>query len=198
MASEEIAEFDRGEQDGRTPRAAADEFGADGHAVTQALSPWMYLECRTCRQTFRRGDRVVRDRATGEVGHVDPALRCAVVPAKTDTVTAAGEADTLRFTNGLLDAWPTAGRVPVTVLAADAVQVPRRAGGHRRPLLCQGCGHTFRVGESVVVCLCRPQRPGSCITAIHRDPGAGLTCWETTHPTGSVDVCPWQLTRVPP
>lgn len=191
----EITDFAAGHAEGLDPQPTDDEFSDDGYAVTQATSPWIYLICQTCGQSFRRGDRVARDQATGEVRHLDPALSCAVQAGQGPAPYGDGS-DAAMFGAGLLAEWPTVGGVPVTVLGPDAWQVADR-GEVSRPPLCQGCSHTFRAGESVVICLCHPHDPGECVTAIHRDPAAGLSCWEMTHPEGSVSVCPWRMVRVP-
>lgn len=190
-----VSAFTAGLADGLDPQPAAgdDTLERDGEAITQATSGWIYRECRTCGHTFRRGDHVTLDRDTGQVRHLDPALDCAVPappePAGRGTTAAA------EFAHGLHKAFPPLHDVRVTRLGPDAVQLPDRSGD-RRPMLCQGCGHTFRAGESVVVCLCHPHDPGRCVTAIHRDPGAGLPCWEITYPEGRVDVCPWRWVAV--
>lgn len=188
--------FERGLADGLDPQPVVDgDEGeqVDGRAVTQPSSPWVYLSCTGCGHTFRRGDVVERDRATGRVRHLDPALHCAgpAASGSEDAPVAVAE----QFARGLLEAWPTRDEVPVTVLKAGDWHLPDPAGGGRPPL-CQGCGHTFRESESVVVCLCHPHDPGECRTAIHRDPRAGLPCWENTHPSGQVGICPWRLVRV--
>jgi len=190
----ETSAFRQGLVDGLDPQPTDGELGAEGQAVTHASSPWHHRICTTCGNSFRRGDAVRRNATTGEIQHLDPGLHCATgaKPATDEDQSPDGEA--LSFAAGLLEAWPTRYSVPVTRLTADAWQVARP--GSRRPPLCQGCGHTFRAGEYVVICPCRPYDPGGCVAAIHRDPGAGLPCWEQTHPEGSVEVCPWRLVRL--
>ncbi|WP_261567253.1 hypothetical protein [Frankia gtarii] len=60
-------------------------------------------------------------------------------------------------------------------------------------LRCETCGHTFRAGEHVVVCPCG-RHPTTCIAAVHRDPAAGVTCWDGWRPDGVLTRCPVSLT----
>jgi hypothetical protein len=188
--SEEVAEFWAGVREGEDPQSPADEFDVGREAVTQKSSPWANSDpCRTCGQTFRRGDRVVVDERG--VRHLDPALGCALDRP-------AGGADDAvearEFSAGLLAAWPAAPGVDVVTLAAHDWHVAR-PGPWRKPT-CIQCGDTFRVGETVVLCPCRPGAGGGgwpqdrCGYAIHRDPAAGLPCWESWRPTGEVTLCP--------
>ena len=65
--------------------------------------------------------------------------------------------------------------------------------------VCVQCAHTFRPGEMVVICPCQPApAPGAvrCGKAIHRDPAAGLPCWEGWQPSDEVAVCPVRHARV--
>jgi hypothetical protein len=195
--SDETAAFDAGMADGLDPQPTGAEFGADGQGVTHSSSTWHHRICTTCGNSFRRNDLVIRDATTGRVQHLDPALRCAA----TDADPAASwderaESEASAFAAGLLETWPPRNGVPVTRLSRYAWQVSRP--GSTRPPLCQGCAHTVRAGETVVICPCNPHDPGECRTAIHRDPGMGLPCWEQTRPEGYVEVCPWRLVRVPP
>ncbi|WP_322763384.1 hypothetical protein [Frankia sp. Cr2] len=120
------------------------------------------------------------------------------------------------FAAGLLAAWPPAGDVPIVRLAPHALQVARPDLGPDAPKLlnapksnapksnapkfldaptCLVCGHTFRAGEHVVVCPCGMYR-GFCVAAVHRDPVAGLTCWDDWRPDGALTHCPVTLNRV--
>ena len=193
--SEETAAFDAGLTDGLDPQPTGAEFGADGLAVTHSSSTWHHRSCTACGNSFRRGDLVVRDATTGRVQHLDPSLRCAATDADSaGSQDGRAESEAAAFAVGLLETWPPRNGMPVTRLSADAWQVAHP--GRARPPLCQGCGHTFRAGETVVICPCNPPDPGECRTAIHRDPGMGLPCWEQTRPEGYVEVCPWRLVRV--
>jgi hypothetical protein len=184
------AAFRAGVAEGLDPQPDDDVATEGRSAVTHVSSPWYGEVCTTCAHTFRRGDEVARQAQTGDMQHLDPALRCAT----SADAAPQGGADTAEFTEGLRQAWPPRNGIPITTLASDARQVARH--GDRRPPLCQACGHTFRAGESVVLCPCYPYDPGPCVSAMHRDPGAGMPCWEQAEPTGVVEVCPWQLTRV--
>jgi len=193
---DEAAAFRSGIAEGLDPQPAVGEIATDGRAVTHSSSTWYHRICTTCGNSFRRGDAVIRNAATGQLRHLDPALRCAVLDGDPEL---RADPDSAAFSAGLLAEFPAHGGVPVTRLAPDAWQVARP--GDIRPPVCQGCGHTFRGRESVVICPCHPFEPGECRAAIHRDPGAGLLCWEQTAPAGRVEVCPWRLvrlSRVPP
>ncbi|WP_250287140.1 hypothetical protein [Frankia sp. CiP1_Cm_nod2] len=108
---------------------------------------------------------------------------------------ASGDAEELAaFAAGLLVAWPPAGDVPVVRLAAHAPQVARPGPG-LDAAGCLVCGHTFRPGEQVVVCPCGMYRE-VCVAAVHRDPVAGLTCWDDWRPDGGLTHCPVTLNRV--
>ncbi|WP_322779707.1 hypothetical protein [Frankia sp. Cas4] len=214
----ELAALEAGISEGLDPQPSGEALegspvGGDGSrtAVTHSESWWTHLRCRTCGHTFRRGDRV-RVRGADDaalVVHLDPALRCEGETA-TDTAnrTANGTAqdagkdaeDLAAFAAGLLDAWPPAGDVPVVRLAPHALQVARPDMGPDAPKFldapkCLVCGHTFRAGEHVVVCPCGMYR-GFCVAAVHRDPVAGLTCWDDWRPDGELTHCPVTLNRV--
>ena len=191
---DEAAAFWAGVVDGEDPQPPDSGIAAGAEAVTQKTSGWFHAICRTCGHTFRRGDRVVRDADTGEVRHLDPRLRCGTTEIEADTTDSEADA----FAAGMLEAWPPADHVGVVTLTADHWQVARPMAGFRPPV-CMECGHTFRAGESVVICPCRPHRGderGGCGAAIHRDPAAGLPCWERWRPTGDLAVCPVRHTRV--
>jgi hypothetical protein len=192
----EGAAFARGVEEGRDPQPEVDEQAAEGMAVTQKSSSWAYQFCTTCGHTFRRGDRVLRG-ADGSVRHLDARLRCAVTD---ESVTATATDEARAFAEGLLAAWPPAAHVEVVTLAAGDWRIARAGRALSAPV-CVQCAHTFRPGEMVVVCPCQPApAPGSvrCGKAIHRDPAAGLPCWESWKPSGDVRVCPVSHTRVDP
>ncbi len=213
-AVDEVAALETGVEEGFDPQpsgAATDgaddgPLGRDGSrtAVTHSESWWTHLRCTRCRHTFRRGDRVrLRgDAATGDaasVVHLGPALRCADEVAGTRHPSsggdAAGDAEELAaFAAGLLAAWPPVGDAPVVRLAVHASQVARPDMGPDAPA-CLVCGHTFRPGEHVVVCPCGVHR-AVCVAAVHRDPVAGLTCWDDWRPDGELTHCPVTLNRV--
>ncbi|WP_239382647.1 hypothetical protein [Frankia sp. CIT1] len=219
-ALDELADLDVGINEGLDPQPPAEAsddgpVGRDGSrsAVTHSESWWTHLRCTRCGHTFRRGDRVrLRGDATtgdpGSVVHLDPALGCADEAVATrqhpapsgdtaaDAVTNTAEdaAELAAFAAGLLDAWPPAGDAPVVRLAPHAFQVARPDMGPDAPK-CLVCAHTFRPGEQVVVCPCGLHR-GVCVAAVHRDPVAGLTCWDDWQPDGTLTHCPVTLNRV--
>jgi hypothetical protein len=166
---------------------------ADGSAVTIGTSWWHTALCTGCGHTFRRGDRVTVDRATRTVRHLNPALRCAV---STPDGGAEASADEAEFSAGLHDAWPISGDLPVARVDDVPGLLAPPVHGFRRPA-CLFCAHTFRPGELVVVCPCTPLQP-RCSSAVHRDPGQGLVCWESWHPDSKIKVCPVLLTRAAP
>jgi hypothetical protein len=193
-----LAHFAAGLADGLDPQPAAGT--ADGVAVTSASSWWSGLTCHSCGHTFRRGDRVRTTSGAATPVHLDLALGCAP-PEGTSDRGATGEDPALaEFAAGLAEAWPPADGVRVVRLAPDDWHVARV--GHRgRPVTCLYCAHTFRGGEYVVMCPCRSSggaspREEGCGAAIHRDPAAGLPCWENWRPEGAVTVCPVRMTMV--
>jgi hypothetical protein len=175
---------------GLSPQPEQDD--TEGVAITRVSSWWNHLRCRSCGHTFRRGDRVrvrTRDRS---VVHLVPGLGCADT---TDADQAQEEIDAFR--GGLLSAWPPKAGIRLQQLARDDWRIPRGPDDLRESNVCLHCGHTFRVGEVVVVCPCRPaltqageQKTAACGRAIHRDPALGLSCWESWRPDGFVSVCP--------
>jgi hypothetical protein len=192
------AELQEGILLGLTPQPALDDD--DGEAVTKLSSPWNHLRCDRCSHTFRRGDRVRVNRRERTVLHLVPGLGCAA-PAGTD----AAEEEFAAFRAGLLSAWPAPVGTRVQQLAAGDWRIPHGPGDVRDAHLCLHCGHTFRAGEYVVVCPCRPELPltpggppqrAACGRAVHRDPAIGLPCWESWRPDGRVIVCPVTQIRV--
>jgi hypothetical protein len=183
--TDETVDFWDGVLEGTDPQPVDDKIETGRESITQKASPWANNEpCATCRQTFREGDRVV----LGEHGvqHLDPALGCAVArPADAE----ADETEARELSAGLLAAWPPGAGVQVVTLTAADWQVARPGSG-RKPPACFYCGATFRVGETVVICPCRPGGADPCGKTIHRDPSAGLPCWESWLPTGVVTLCP--------
>lgn len=185
-----VAAFRLGEQSAFEPPPA--ETGPDSEVITTKDSWWNHLICPTCGHTFRRGDRVRHDPGSASVVHLDPALDCAGPPRQSGAVMASAtlpSADDLaQFADGLAKTWPPAGKVPVTRLAPGDWRTARP----RPPLeraRCLYCAHTFRDGEHVVICPCGPRDP-TCGAAVHRDPAAGLVCWESWQPDGQVRQCP--------
>lgn len=192
---DEAAEFDLGVRQGTDPRPAPRTTGS-GVAMTQTGSEWSYRYCATCGHTFRRGDRVLLS-DPARVHHLVPGLNCGIDPRGGGEEQAADEARS--FAEGLLSAWPPHRGTAVVALAADDWRIPRPGGP--RPPVCLFCAHTFRPGELVVVCPCRPGGTAqagrvSCGAAVHRDPAAGLPCWERWRPAGEVTVCPVTKARV--
>jgi len=209
-------EFLTGVQWGLDPQPAGDLVGRDGRAVTSVSSPWNHKRCRSCGHSFRRGDEVLIGDGFGNVVHADPWLDCtpsaqdpagqdamnspagpdgtvAAMSRVTMTGDATGQRDAAAFAVGLLHVFPVAGGIPVRLLEPADWRVPRSADDPSPT--CLYCGHTFRAGECVVVCPCRPLDP-RCGSAVHRDPAAGLTCWEAWRPDSSLKVCPVTLSRV--
>lgn len=96
--------------------------------------------------------------------------------------------------SGLMEAWPPGPGARIRQLSPDDWRVDRRHRPGERPPACLYCGHTFRAGEFVVCCPCG--REPECGAAVHRDPAAGLPCWERWRPRGRTDLCPVTLERV--
>jgi len=174
-----------------------DDEGTADQATTTLMSWWNHLQCETCGHTFRRGDRVRHDAQTSAVAHLDPALNCgapvdAAAPVTADTP-ADGTDDLSEFADGLDTTWPPAGDTPVTRLEPGdwRTMEPRPPLARAR---CLYCGHTFRNSEHVIVCPCSPSAP-ACGAAVHRDPAAGLICWESWQPSGQVRLCPVTSSR---
>jgi hypothetical protein len=195
---EAAAELEFGISLGLSPLPEQDE--TDGVAITKLSSWWNHLHCRTCGHTFRRGDRVRVNMAERTVTHLVPGLACGE-PAGDS----AADAEVAAFRAGVLAAWPVPEGVRVRQLAADDWRIPAGPADLREANVCLHCGHTFRAGEYVVVCPCRPALPqaadgeprtASCGRAVHRDPAAGLSCWEQWRPDGVVTVCPVTQVRV--
>ena len=169
-------------------RTSAPGATAGGERVTGLENCWWsQIRCRHCGHTFRRGDRVRVDADTRDVRHLDPALGCGAAPG-----TPAGVPDDVRaFTDALVATWPSPPGYTVVRLAAGhpLLAPPLRELGRKS---CLRCGHTFREGETVIVCPCR--RADACRAAVHRDPALGLACWEAMAPRGSLPHCPIFLT----
>lgn len=191
------AELDYGISLGLSPRPERDE--ASGETVTRLSSWWNHLRCRHCGHTFRRGDRVRVDTAKRTVVHLIPGLNCAVTAdpgSRTDEMT--------KFRQGLLAAWPVPEGLRIHLLGIGDWRIPDGPGDLREGNVCLHCGHTFRPGEYVVICPCTLARSAAdgavpsaaCGRAVHRDPAAGLSCWESWRPDGTVTVCPVTQIRV--
>jgi hypothetical protein len=192
--ADEAAELDYGISLGLSPQPELDTAGDDGLAVTRPSSWWNHLRCRRCGQTFRRGDRVKVSHQERTVVHLAPGLRCAG-PADDG----AAQEEAAAFRSGLLAEWPADPALRLRQLAATDWRIPHGPDDLRDSNVCIQCGHTFRPGEYAVICPCRPTFPphqdgspreAACGRAIHRDPAAGLSCWESWHPDGAVPVCP--------
>ncbi|MBT2510190.1 hypothetical protein J7I98_30920 [Streptomyces sp. ISL-98] len=196
--------FEAGMAAGLDPQ---EETGRTGEtAVTHVSSPWNHRLCTTCGQSFRRGDpvRVGDGGAAGsgvapdDVAHLDPALVCAAGPGEEPEGPGGHSTDSTastEFAAGVLATWPPVDGVPVAPLTADDWQVARPAVHGARPPRCLYCAHTFRAGEHVVLCPCSPASP-ACGAAVHRDPAAGLVCWESWRPEGRLKICPVKLVAV--
>jgi hypothetical protein len=179
------ADMALGIEAGLEPRAGFAADNVSGQVTTRPSSWWNFRRCQTCGHTFRRGDLVLVDAVARTVQHLAPALDCGTSPG---TATGTGR-DRDEFAAGLLETWPPT--VPVTRIEAGDWRVPRRGGARHAPA-CLYCGHTFRVGEYVVICPCQSDqgKPAACGTAVHRDPAVGLPCWDNWQPGGQLSVCP--------
>ena len=191
-----MAEVELGIELGLEPQAAFADDGVSGALTTRSSSWWNYRRCKTCGHTFRHGDRVLVDARARTAAHLVPGLACGTDPQRAtaeDPPAAGGDRD--EFTAGLLATWPP--NVPVTQIRPDDWRIPRPGSGLRAPD-CLYCGHTFRPGEYVVICPCKGFRgePTACGTAVHRDPAAGLPCWDNWQPTGRLAVCPTTTARL--
>jgi hypothetical protein len=186
----------------------------DRITITTGNSPWLGIRCLTCNQTFRRGDRVLLN-PPHSTQHLDPNLQCASnIPnpgeERRDSLRAAATApvvaaalsadDAAQFTAGLLDTWPPINRALVIILTERNWQVTKPSSGPASPV-CPGCGHTFRAGDTVIICPCAEapddMRYASCQLAVHRDPAAGLACWDDWCPDGRLKRCPRTYEKLP-
>jgi hypothetical protein len=191
VAGGEAGELRDGISRGVAAQPGAERDGADGVTVTRLSSWWNHLRCRSCGHTFRRGDPVRVRRRERSVVHLVPGLRCGT-PAADDQGAAA---EVAAFRDGLLSAWPAPPGLRLRRLAADDWRLPDGPRDLRDTNVCLQCAHTFRPGESVIVCPC-PLEPAGCGRAVHRDPAVGLSCWEAWRPDGSVTICPVTQTAV--
>lgn len=186
------AELNLGVSMGLEPQAIFSDDAVSGVVVTRSSSWWNHTRCATCGHTFRRGDRALVDAAARTVTHLVPGLGCGSGSETADAQRTGDLSDRDEFAEGLLSTWPPT--VPVTRLGRRDWRIPR-PGSPRQPPTCLYCGHTFRPGEYVVVCPCQPGSP-SCAAAVHRDPAAGLPCWDRWQPTGKLAVCPITMARL--
>ncbi|RZT79589.1 hypothetical protein EV382_2805 [Micromonospora violae] len=161
-----------------------------GLAVTGLHSWWNHLSCDGCGHSFRRGERVKVSVTPRAAYHADLPGECPR-PAGGEASVELLDTDVAEFADGVETAWP-AGHT-VLRLAPGDWRVARPPAPLQRTR-CLVCAHTLRVGERVVVCPCSPQRP-ECAATVHRDPAAGLTCWETWRPNGVVGACPITMAR---
>jgi hypothetical protein len=195
------AELARGIEAGLEPLTAFTDDGASGVVTTRSSSWWNYLPCATCGHTFRRGDRVLVDAVERNVQHLVPGLECGTLPDLDGPASegtgglAATGGDKDEFTAGLNHTWPPS--VQLSRIAENDWRLPR-PGGRRLPPTCLYCGHTFRTGEYAVVCPCRTteRKAAACGAAVHRDPAAGLPCWDRWQPGGMLTVCPTTTARL--
>ena len=156
--------------------------------ITRSSSWWNRTRCLTCGHTFRRGDRALVTAATWTVQHLVPGLDCGTDPSPGQDP---GLTDRDQLAIGLLATWPAS--APISRLAPGDWRIPRP--GRPPPPVCLYCGHSFRAGEYVIICPCAPELP-ACGAAVHRDPGAGLPCWDRWRPEGKLTVCPTTLARL--
>lgn len=190
---------------GEEPQAAFTDDAASGVLITKSSSWWNHRRCHTCGHTFRRGDRALIDSPARTAQHLMPRLTCGSAPGTPRTPGALGAlgaaepaggaegtGDRDEFALGLMSTWPP--NMPVTRLAPDDWRIPRPGDGRQAPT-CLYCGHTFRPAEYVVICPCQPDRP-ACGAAVHRDPAAGLPCWDRWRPDGTLARCPVTLAPV--
>jgi hypothetical protein len=181
---------------GLEPPTASPDETATGVVITRSSSWWNRTRCQTCGHTFRRGDRALVDAAARTARHLVPGLPCGTHPETGGTEagpTAADERD--EFIAGMLSAWPS--RVPVTRISPADPRLPRPGRDVVSPA-CLYCGHSFRIGEYVVTCPCQSSQgePPACAAAVHRDPTAGLPCWDKWQPAGTLAVCPTTAARL--
>jgi hypothetical protein len=174
---------------GLEPQASFIDDTASGVVITRSSSWWNRTRCQTCGQTFRRGDPALVDSAARTALHLVPGLDCGADPGSSSALSSA---DRDAFAVGMLSTWPA--NVPVSRLAPSDWRLPRR-GSPREAPTCLYCGHTFRAGEYLVICPCQPGQP-ACAAAVHRDPAAGLPCWDRWQPTGRLAVCPTTLAKL--
>jgi hypothetical protein len=189
--------FERGRTEGQYPKPAG--VKEDGSTITTGTSPWLGIRCRSCNQTFRRGDRVRLDPVHG-MQHLVPGLRCASEMRDDATGGAPGGRATEEFTAGLAAEWPPVNGAPVRALTEQDWQVTQPGSGPASAV-CPGCGHTFRAGDTVIICPCAvepdDERRRSCELAVHRDPAAGLACWDDWRPSGRLLRCPRTYEKLP-
>lgn len=181
------AELALGIEAGLEPQAGFADDEASGVVTTRSSSWWNYRRCKTCGHMFRRGDRALINAVARTVQHLVPGLACGTDPDAAAVAAPGGDRD--QFTAGLLATWPA--NVPLMQIEAGDWRLPRPGGTWQAPA-CLYCGHTFRVGEYVVVCPCQSDQglPPACATAVHRDPAAGLPCWDNWQPSGKLKICP--------
>jgi hypothetical protein len=198
--------FSAGIEAGLFPRPAEKTIGV---GLTTGSSHWLGDRCARCGHTFRRGDQV-RVTADGSVLHLHPALDCGqlaeVQGGEAGTADDAhrrgprGPESVLAFTASLLAAWPPTNGAPVVILSAGDWQVTRPTSGPSSPT-CPVCGHTFRAGDAVILCPCSDReddpRRSFCQLPVHRDPAAGLTCWDDWCPDGRLVRCPRTHEKLP-
>lgn len=169
------SEFLAGMMAARDPENRATAAG--GTATTTARSPWYRDCCPVCRHTFRRGDEVLVEKGGSRVVHASAELPCARGPSRSGP---ASPRPVDAFFRGLDASWPPPDRV-IRLGPGHELLAEPPAGCRRRS--CAYCGHTFRRGDTVIVCPCYPP-PGGCSAAVHRDPQKGLHCWEELYPEG--------------
>jgi hypothetical protein len=190
------AELTLGIAIGLEPQAGFADHGASGVVATRSSSWWNHRRCGVCGHTFRRGDRVLVDAAERTVRHHVPGLACYAEPGSigvaVDPVMAAE--DKSELTAGLLRTWPAG--IGLSRIDEGDWRLP--LPGKKSVPKCLFCGHTFRLGEYVVVCPCRTAlgESAACGAAVHRDPAAGLPCWENWRPDGTLTVCPTTTARL--
>lgn len=189
------AEFALGMAEGVEQSAAFRKDATSGVAITRSSSWWNHRRCKTCGHTFRRGDRALVDPIARTAQHLVPGLKCGTDPGPGVERTADAGGDRAEFAAGLLETWPAT--VLVTMLMPGDYRIPRPGSLQQAPT-CLYCGHTFRAGEYVVVCPCKVTRgeAPACDMAVHRDPAAGLACWEIWQPGGKLSVCPMTTAKL--
>jgi hypothetical protein len=151
------------------------------------------MSCPVCRHTFRFGESVVVQRGQQEsfvLRHHGGVLVCDRSASQEPTA----ELDSAIAFHAALDA---------AFPPEKDLRVVRLEPGH--PLLalfhdrgedqetvsrrykCWVCGDTLRTGEAVVHCPCGQPEP--CMSAIHRDPAQGLTCFDEWQRTPGRKSC---------
>ena len=154
--------------------------------VTTLRSRWLHRRCSICGHSFRLGDEI-SVQIDGNVVHDMAGLRCA---GGSDGV-ANNSDNKLAFFRGLDEAWCAPAGTCIERLDENHYLLAYTRNGRIRPS-CRICGHTFRPGDLVVICPCRPSlkvEGRKCIAAVHRDTMNQLHCLDDWEKVRSKDTC---------